>query len=178
MKIFGVGLPKTGTTSLYHALNLLGYKPHISWTQDASNLFGDGKIHDLIKIANLYQSFEDYPWCMIYRELDIAFPGSKFIGTRRNNINVWAESRIRHSFYIDGEDFRGKNNYISEQKNLYTKHYDDLRSYFKKRPKDYIELCWEEGDDWNKLCTFLDRDIPEFDFPNIGKSSPIKENLK
>jgi hypothetical protein len=81
-KVFCIGFHKTGTTSLNVALQTLGYQV------TGPNGYNDPKIqkrvlalaHSLVK---KYDAFQDNPWPIIYKEMDHAYPGSKFILTVR-----------------------------------------------------------------------------------------------
>lgn len=93
-KVFGIGFHKTATASLGSALELLGY-----------NLGGkfpiDGPIsHDALALraiesAKDYELFKDNPWPPLFKDLDRAFPGSKFILTIRDP-DEWLRSVVRH----------------------------------------------------------------------------------
>src|SRR4030095_6669082 len=80
-KIFGIGLSKTGTTSLANALQILGYK-----TRDnigvTNYVAGDLSSIDL-DLVGAFDALTDTPIPSFYRELDKRFPGSKFILTVR-----------------------------------------------------------------------------------------------
>lgn len=52
--------------------------------------------------------------------------------------------------------------YKNEQEHIemYRKHSHNIRRYFKNRSRDFIELCWENGDGFEELSNFLNCDIP------------------
>ena len=54
----------------------------------------------------------------------------------------------------------------------YEKHHFDVTSYFKDRPNDFLLIDIIEGDGWEKLCKFLNCDIPDVAFPN---TNPLKD---
>ena len=89
MKIFGLGLSKTGTTSLAHALDILGYK-----VRDCLGItiYRKGQISSIDRTAlKNYDALTDTPIPSFYRELDIEFPNSKFILTVRE-LDAWLNS--------------------------------------------------------------------------------------
>ena len=93
-KIVGIGFHKTGTSSLRSALEILGFKV----LGDRIDLADDIKNDNFTNIFNLikkYDAFEDNPWAVIYKEIDINFPNSKYILTIRNEKN-WIKSIISH----------------------------------------------------------------------------------
>ena len=55
-----------------------------------------GRVQTALERARDYDAFEDLPWCLLYRELDEAFPGSKFVLTVRSSSEVWLRSYRRH----------------------------------------------------------------------------------
>jgi hypothetical protein len=80
MKIIGVGLSKTGTSSLAAALNQLGFRCVHSWQAYA---------------IGVQAAMVDGPAASRYRELDIMYPGSRFILTLRQR-EAWLESCRKH----------------------------------------------------------------------------------
>lgn len=96
-KIFGVGLNKTGTTSLLTALQefgiLCGHQP------DFELLFSDWKVRRfdrIIALARHYEAFQDAPFSLpfTYQALDQAFPDARFVLTVRE-AEEWYESLVR-----------------------------------------------------------------------------------
>src|SRR5947209_7697875 len=101
MKVIGIGLPKTGTTTLGKCLNILGFVRQTSWTREVATYYENRNIDVLMAYAESFDSFEDYPWCFLYKEFDETFPGSKFVYTVRKDLHIWLESRRKHSFVCD-----------------------------------------------------------------------------
>ena len=89
IKIFGIGLSKTGTTSLARALEILGYKTR-DYIGVTKYIAGDLSSVDLQEIdAN--DAFTDTPIPSFYKQLDEKYPNSKFILTTRN-MDDWLRS--------------------------------------------------------------------------------------
>jgi hypothetical protein len=170
MKIFGIGLGKTGTTSLTKALEILGYSA----------------IHG-INIYELYgnaSASTDNSTSVRYKELDILFPGSKFILTTRD-LSEWLSSFEEHSnkLVIDSLEAYERFEYswiriklfgkVEFDKELfaqgYTRHYHDVHEYFRNRQQDILVLNICGGEGWPKLCAFLNKPIPSVIFPNLNK---------
>ena len=178
MKIFGLGFHKTGSTTLETALITLGYSA-------TGNLGKQELLYQALKEKEWkliedfllpYDGFRDMPWPLFYKELDKHFPGSKFILTTRSEQN-WLESCVNHykedgnpffeKIYGEGNHFPVGNEEIWLHR--YREHNREIKSYFKDRPNDFLELSWEDGDGWEKICTFLDKPIPDRDFPHANK---------
>lgn len=179
IKIVGVGWHKTGTTTLRVCLEKLGYK-HKSYDEYLVESVSHGDLGPVFEVANKHESFDDFPWPILYKEIDKKYENTKFILTTRKDSNVWYDSLCR---YVE-RNGTGKNHEIvygykrphGHKKDIirrYKSHNEEVRSYFKGR-NDFIELCWEKGDRWEKLCNFIGRVVPEESFPHANKSP---ENL-
>ena len=175
MKIFGIGLQKTGTTTLGSCLKILGYK-HMTYNNEAIVMLREKKLVDLHSIIRKYDSFEDEPWAHSYKHLYSWYPNAKFILTIRKDSEIWFRSmyyhcqRIKynqHRRYFFGFEvpFGNKDNYIAK----YEKHNKEVMNFFKDKKSQLLVVCWENGDSWEKLCPFLDKAIPKRNFPHSNK---------
>jgi hypothetical protein len=98
LKIFCVGRNKTGTTTLFSALEAFGYRMGDQLT--AEKLLFDYAKRDftsLIQYCHSADAFQDIPFSFPYTfiAMDQAFPDSKFILTVRDSAEQWYESMIR-----------------------------------------------------------------------------------
>jgi len=159
--IFGIGLPKTGTSSLTNALYILGYPcihdvKRVEAVRKAN--IAEGK-HSLAGLTEEYDAFCDSPIPWIFKELDDEYPGSKFIYTVRD-LPDWLVSRIAH--------FGGQPKFHRDK---LVRHMFEVNERFKDRPNDILtyNLCGGAG--WEPLCQFLDVKVPKEPFPhkNITK---------
>jgi Sulfotransferase domain/UDP-glucoronosyl and UDP-glucosyl transferase len=85
-KVFGIGLSRTGTSSLTQALNILGYKaihfPHDNVTRaELYRFFASGSGRLSLSLLQEADAITDTPACCVYKALDQGYPGSKFILT-------------------------------------------------------------------------------------------------
>lgn len=175
--VIGVGFQKTGTSTLREVLNVLGYKVKDACPRALIPILkGDQK--KLKEIIGDHDAVEDTPWYMIYKELDEMYPNSKFILTVRNE-QEWYRSvaqhigqlRSAHHEWIYG---RGKGLPMYHKDNtisVYQKHINDVKTYFKDRPNDLVVVDFTKGDKWEKICAFLEKDVPEIAFPHLNDSS-------
>lgn len=175
MKVLGVGLNKTGTKTLGEGLKILGYN-RVSFNDVAFNLWRRGNMEELMKIASVYDAFEDWPWPLLYREFDKHYPGSKFILTVRKDPETWYKSLCNHAMRTGPTEYRKAiyGEYMpqeSKEKHIrfYESYNQEIRDYFLGRAQDYLEVCWETGDDWDKLCGLLQKPIPKIAFPHANK---------
>ena len=178
MKIFCIGLSKTSTTSLTEALNILGFKA-VHWrdTRHMIHYTDNGLEIDFDKFDN-YDAFADTPIARIYQELDVKYPGSKFILTVRD-VSSWAQSfKNQFSRWLDDPfskilhmELYGTSSYDHEKcVSAFEKHSRDVISYFKGREGDLLVIDIPGGDGWDKLCAFLDRPVPKIEFPKLYTS--------
>jgi hypothetical protein len=178
MKIIGMGLNKTGTKTLGECFRILGFSYHMTCNEVAFNLWRKGDTDELMKIASVYNTFEDWPWPLLYREFDKYFPGSKFILTVRKNPETWYRSLCNHSVRTGPTEYRkaiygeympheNKDSHI----NFYESYNQAIRDYFRERSQDFLEVCWEAGDDWDQLCHFLGLPLPNSLFPHANKGA-------
>ncbi|MFI4941451.1 MAG: sulfotransferase family protein [Burkholderiales bacterium] len=179
-KIFGVGLSRTGTTSLHVALLRLGYASvHYPLDAAACWLAGNFSAHD--PLAE-FDACLDIPTSVYFRELDKAYPGSRFILTIRNE-DHWAASIEKlharlpppspHTQLRDMVRLvtYGTHYFHPERyRRIFNEHNDAVREYFRTRPESLLVMDVSAGEGWNKLCPFLGIPVPAGGFPSL--SSP------
>lgn len=183
-KIFGIGFHKTGTTSLGEALEYLGYMNthgakalrHSLGQEHMMKCLVSGDLSPVWEVADQYDSFQDNPWQMLYRQADQRFPGSKFVLTVRNPEswfksvhNQFAGRQSEFRAWVYGSDYNdpkgNKKHYIDR----YKKHNREVQAYFHQRPEDLLVLDIGNGDGWKELCSFLKLPIPQDAFPHANK---------
>lgn len=178
-KIFGIGLNKTGTTTLNHCGKLLGYRTKGFSKKLLKDVVRRNDLSRVKKVAGRYDLMEDWPWPLVYKDLDRAFPGSRFILTVRKDVQTWFKSLKKHSIrthpiyhsrkLVYGYNYPHSNK--EEHLDMYKRHRDEVREYFKNDEDRFTELCWEEGDGWEELCGFLGEEVPDKPLPHAKKGS-------
>jgi hypothetical protein len=130
----------------------------------------------------------DLPIPLLYRELDKAYPGSKFILTLRDE-NSWLKSVQKHydprynpqqpGWAEDGftntvhAALYGRISFDAETcLRVYRQHNADVLEYFKDRPEDLLILNVSKGEGWEKLCPFLKQPIPSKPYPHKNATTP------
>ena len=186
-KIFGVGWAKTGTTTLGQCFQILGYDHQ---TQDLA-LVKDVELGDFSRIVNCveqHETFEDWPWIILYRELDEAFPGSRFVLTKRDT-DQWIQSY--KNMLLNLGDASEELNEIRrilyglpfpevtelELMERYEAHNVAVESYFADRPDDLLIVDWGQGDGWTPLCDFLGVEVPVVPFPHENQGKYRKRSM-
>jgi len=180
-KVVGVGLPKTGTTTLGYCFRRFGFK-HRTFDMDLAVQLKRNNFGPVLKEAERYETFEDWPWFEIYRELDERFPNSKFILTLRKDTETYVTSLkghheregIRNDGFVKphwwNEVHGVEPNAWDYEKSAqrYERHNREVLEYFGGRMnKDLLVVCWENGDGWAKLGRFLNRRAPDEPFPHL-----------
>ena len=181
-KVVGIGLPKTGTTSLGHCFRRFGFK-HRSYDMDLAVQVKRKHLAPVLAEAEKFEAFEDWPWFSIYKELDQRFPGSKFILTLRKDTDAYVRSLQGHHerqgirtdgfvkphwwdevFGVEPSDWD-----YTKSAERYERHNRDVLEYFAGRiGKDLLIVCWENGDGWDSLSRFLNKRQPDEPFPHLG----------
>jgi hypothetical protein len=186
-KVFGIGLSKTGITTLNEALQILGY----SAIQYPVGLRG----------VEEHDAATDNPIADKLEALDQTYPGSKFIYTVRQR-DAWLRSCRTH--WARTTDRREEDDKINERSDgtvydydrrgeieelrtrlygtaefdedlfvaAYERHEKRVLDYFADRPEDLlvIDLC-SGNDEWARLCSFLGKSIPDRPFPHLNTTN-------
>jgi len=168
-KVFCIGMFKTGTKSFGTAMRILGYnvldRPWFilndNWYKNPASW--PHYYNQIKECALQYDTFSDAPWMFVYEQCDKWFPGSKFILTLRKDAETVAKS--------DLWQWRNKKvkPTIKEFIDRYTNNNFRIRNYFRDK-NNLLEMCFENGDGWEKLCKFLNKPIPKKPFPHTNKS--------
>ncbi|HJT57731.1 MAG TPA: sulfotransferase [Ktedonobacteraceae bacterium] len=202
-KVFGLGLNRTGTTSLTAALQKLGYRavhfPNDEVTQiEFYRFFATGAASIHLSVLTDHDALTDTPVCCLYQALDKAYPGSKFVLTVREK-QAWVRSsqllwgqrafvrgasphtlRDQYLRFIN-ERLYGMPNPEPESLSLaYDQYTAEVREYFRERPHDLLVLDICGGEGWDKLAPFLGVAIPETPFPweNQARNTVAQEDGK
>lgn len=179
-KVFGIGFNKTGTSTLGACLRQLDYR-HVSYRSDLLHAMKCGDMGRIIAETRKYDSFEDWPWPLVYRQLYAAYgDDARYVLTVRATPDIWIESLKRHALTtdpdrpmrIDAYGYKYPHGYEREHIALYLKHNAEVRRFFSDKPeRQFLEVCWEAGDGWDRLCGFLGHPVPAAPFPHIRPNS-------
>jgi hypothetical protein len=179
MKVFGIGMQRTGTSSLVQALNILNIKSR----HFPSELFYDLNHPTL----NEFDGFADNPIPLLYQELDQRQPMSKFILTIRDEEKwiksaQWLFSTGARKFDWDNVNQRDVIREMHLQlygtttfdetifREKYRSHNRTACEYFANRPNDLLILDLTQNDSFEKLGAFLGKPIPNKPFPHQNQS--------
>jgi Sulfotransferase domain len=184
-KVFGLGLSKTGTSSLGDALNYLGINTiHYPFDDDTYAELYRGN-YDLSILKETYRGIVDIPAAPFYAQWDRQYPGSKFILTVRDR-DAWIESAEKHwelmmHWWKERPQFQRFQEFISAvvygsvgfNAGRFLFAYDmqikNVLDYFKNRPDDLLVMDICAGEGWEKLCPFLGLPEPAAPFPHANE---------
>jgi hypothetical protein len=197
-RIFGIGLSKTGTTSLTRALEILGYETnHFPYS---ALRYEGGRLRLDMERLQQWDAVTDSPVALFYDRLAERFDDAKFILTVRD-IDAWLDSCERNHVW-PGDYVRNKgirkfphirkilslhhHVYGSEQFNratfrdAYEKHVTQVRTYFAGNGHDLLVMDICGGDGWGPLCDYLGVPVPDEPFPreNVGKFKRLKHGSR
>jgi hypothetical protein len=115
LKIIGAGFGRTGTMSLYTALNQLGFpcyhmiemigsrdnKSHLDFWRKVANGTA-GAQYEWGQVFSKYSAAVDNPACCVWRELLLAYPDAKVILTvHPRGADAWYESTIDTIYFTE-----------------------------------------------------------------------------
>lgn len=184
MKVFEIGVAKTGTTSLGRAYEILGFK-HKAEDPDLYLKFINNYDYEILfEVIDKYDAFQDGPWHnkdVDYKILDEKYPNSKFIILERDD-ESWIRSNEKfyspkyhkdwenweYSFLIDNRWVTQRESVIEEKLNYKKSKYLEIKEYFKDRQNDLLIMNICDGQGWEVLCPFLGKEIPNVPFPKLN----------
>jgi hypothetical protein len=172
-RVFGIGLNKTGTSSLHRALELLGLRslhwggPPVRQAVEAAHAAGEPL---LSRLDPAYDAFSDVlPIARHFDVLDRQYPGSRFVLTVRD-VDRWVDSRRRHVEHnrvrAAAGEYTGTFLEVDEPgwRAEWHDHLGRVRAYFEGRT-DFVEVDIAAGAGWAPFCRLLDVEEPDVPFP-------------
>lgn len=175
MKLFCVGLHKTGTTSLKTALEAEGFKVADYFGIEDPDI-GKTGLQQALSMVDEYDAFQDDPWYLYYREFHSKYPDAKFVLTTRDS-EAWYQSCARHFGASHPNQVRkvfygGDCDDPLVDKELWIrrkeKHEREVREYFSDFPESYLEMDITKGDDWAQLGPFIGHAPKKKSFPKTN----------
>ena len=172
-KVFGIGLSRTGTTSLTRALSALGFRTR-HYPDPRRLLSGD------FSVADRFDAVTDIPAAAFFRELDARYSGARFILTVRET-ESWVRS-VRDHFASMGPAMEsgatgemrrrmyGRTTFDAEAfVRARDAHHAAVRAHFADRPGDLVEMDITAGQGWEVVCPFLGVAAPTAPFPRTNE---------
>ena len=186
MKVIGVGLNKTATKTLKSLLENNGFR-HQTYDLQAFELYRQGRIDLLLDWMEEFDSFEDWPWPLFYRQIEARFPDAKFVLTTRKNPETWYRSLCKMAVRLGPLNDFEKHIYgysmpqgrKQHHIDFYNRHNTEVRAHFANQPDKLIEVCFGDPSQERELAAFLGIELPEEQLPKTNESLPVYpgENL-
>jgi hypothetical protein len=171
-KVLGIGLSRTGTTSLTRALEILGLRA-VHFPRS-------------LREVRRHDAATDTPVADAFERLDRLFPASRFVYTVREQGAWLASCRwewAKHQEDFDGSRFisslhdrlyGGRDFEAARFAHAYGRHEERVLRHFEKRPEDLLvlDLCGADAG-WGRLCAFLGLPVPDVPFPHLNGVGPV-----
>ncbi len=157
-KVFGIGMFKTGTTSLGLAFEAFGYStfhgPFWDVEIDPFN-FDLGKFERvaarLEPVIDSHDAFEDYPFMFIHRYLAERYPSARFILTERDPEAVaFSDQEMWRYAGISKRKIPPAHVFVER----YEQHHADVLEHFGESSR-LLRVQVGDKSDFGRLCTFL-----------------------
>ena len=193
IRVIGAGFGRTGTLSIRHALEDLGYGPcyhmkaaltrpwHIPFWLRAT----DGKKVNWKRFFRNYRATIDWPACEFYKELMAEFPEAKVILNIRD-AEEWYDSAYKTIYRLQTyfpwwfpkifvliqerlifrKRFQGRFEERDFVINNYLGHIQEVKAYV---PAEKL-LVYEVTEGWEPLCRFLEVPVPDRPFPHYHET--------
>lgn len=181
--VFGIGLSKTGTTSLNDALGTLGYRafhlPPITRVEAGAIRM------DWPWWVYRYDALTDLSVAVLHRELADSFPNARFIYTGRP-MEKWLRSCEKHftQELTDRRIAQGQGHLIALSTAFYGARLFDAEAFaaaYRRheaavmarhagRP-NFLAYDLTAGAGWAPLCAFLGKPVPDRPFPMSNRAA-------
>lgn len=176
MKIFGIGLNKTGTSTLGAAGERLGLRAK-TWDADLFHeTIVEGRRDRLWEVIDAFDLFNDFPYPLLYPEIAERYPDARFVLTRRSTPDAWLASVKAHAMRASPASrthrvvygLQYPHGFEQSFLDYYVCHNAAARQFFAGRREAFLEICWEEERDWSRFAAFVGREPPDGPLPRAN----------
>ena len=202
LQVIGAGLPRTGTSSLKAALEILGFGPchHMSELLNKPDRYTeflqayDGDMVDFFTLMKGYGSTVDAPTADFYKEIHQAYPKAKIVLTVRDSHEKWYESFTNtigplitdHILIFALYPIRSlrlqciiarkiQKKWIAEYGGMGPQVHRQHNARVISENKEHDLLVFNVKEGWGPLCKFLEVEVPrDVPFPNVNDTNQIK----
>lgn len=181
MKIFGIGLARTGTTTLAKSLEILGYKSvHVECNiMEVTDNNGIDEFNINKDVIESNDAIVGTPLCPCYQLLAEKYPDALFIITVRESESwliscslgftdrmVMDENHCALHRWLYDSRLYDRDKFLKG----YTNYLIKVLNYFDGKNRDRLllyNIC--SGSGWYPLCNFLKKEIPYCALPHESK---------
>lgn len=207
IKVIGAGFGRTGTLSLKHALEQLGFdKSHhmleVAKSRSQINYWSDiadKKPVDWHQVFEGYQSTTDFPACVYFEELAECYPDAKIVLSVRDE-DSWYKS-VEQTILPMSTAVPGwlmaiapplRRMYAAVDKIVWNDTFggraDDgehAKAVFRAHnqrvidsfPEDRV-LVFQAKEGWEPLCRFLDVEVPAGSYPHVNDTAEMLQRIR
>ena len=201
LQLIGAGFGRTGTLSLKQAIETIAAGPCYHMQEVARNQHADlwlaaakGEVQPWDEVFAGFHATVDWPACSFWRELVVHYPGAKVLLSLRDP-DRWYDS-VANTIYKammeappDGpmgvhlamarrivleDTFDNRFEDRAYAIGVFNRHNEAVQ---REIPGDRL-LVYEVGSGWEPLCTFLEKPIPEEEFPHVNSTEEFGDILK
>lgn len=178
-KVFGIGLNRTGTSTLKIALRQLGYK-HCRRQRQLINQYYKQDFRAIFQEIAHHDSFDDWPWPLMYKEILAEYGDrARFVLTKRATPEIWVNSLKSHAEVTPNQGARKRiygydypHGAEAAHMLYYDKHNAEAQKFFRNSnaQNQLLEVCWGRRNNWKSLAKFLGEPVPNMIFPHVNSS--------
>ena len=207
LKVIGAGPGRTGTMSLKHALEHLGYGPchhmracfssrqQTRWFLEAA----ERKAVDWNSVFNDFQAAVDWPAAAYYSELLQTFPDAKVVFSYRHpedwyrsvsetifnvasSIPAWVRFLFPHverlALMIEKTVWQNELGGKFQDREHALNFFEQRLMQVKAAVPGEKLLVHAASDGWEPLCAFLEVGVPNIPYPRLNESAKIKRLIR
>jgi hypothetical protein len=201
LDVVGAGLGRTGTLSLKHALERLGFDKcyhmlEVGQHPEHRELWSAARRGEAVDWDALFEGYRaavDWPACDFWRELADYYPESKVLLSVRDPERWYAS--VRNTIHLNtveslrsgDEATRARGEWVNRQ--IWEANFDGrvedkdraIAVYEAHNARVQAEipaerlLVYEPGGGWEPICEFLDVPVPDEDFPHVNTTEDFRE---
>jgi sulfotransferase family protein len=187
LKLFCIGLQKTGLTSLLHLMRECGFDARGNDAEQRRNFFR----RNYDQVLAYYDSadfFCDWPTPLMYKLLYEKYgPRARFILTVRRDARTWFESLKRHNAYA--HPLKNKHRLVfgryyphgfeEEHASYYNAHNEEAIRFFRQVGAEHqlLVLRVDQPDAISRISEFVGVPIQRREFPHRNSSQGIRPGL-
>jgi hypothetical protein len=165
----------------------LGYQKQVFCRRDLLIEYRNGNAAPALSLIEQNESFVDWPFPLMYQEIFSRFGDrARYVLTKRASSADWLQSLKHHCLRTPPDEhcrtlaygFDYPHGFEEFHLQFYERHNREVEVFFEMQRARHLllDISWDAGDGWDKLCGFLGEPVPDVPFPHDNEgSTPIPE---